>query len=77
MEVSCQLHAPAALPAGKHPVSPLHMRLDGHQSRSRPYGGKILLPRQGMEPQLIGHPACNIVYTACHLIKLRDTVSFY
>jgi hypothetical protein len=35
MEVSAQLHAPAALPSGKEPPYPLDRRLGGPQSRSR------------------------------------------
>jgi hypothetical protein len=34
MEVSGQLHAPAALPQGKRPGHPLERRLGGRQSRS-------------------------------------------
>jgi hypothetical protein len=34
MEVSGQLHAPAALPPGKSPWYPLDRRLGGPQSRS-------------------------------------------
>jgi hypothetical protein len=34
MEVSGQLHAPAALPPGKKPVVPIESRLGGPQSRS-------------------------------------------
>jgi hypothetical protein len=34
MEVSGQLHAPAALPQGKSPCCPLDRRLGGPQSRS-------------------------------------------
>jgi hypothetical protein len=34
MEVSGQLHAPAALPQGKSPRYPLDRRLDGPQNRS-------------------------------------------
>jgi hypothetical protein len=34
MEVSGQLHAPAALPPGKEPWYPLDRRLGGPQSRS-------------------------------------------
>jgi hypothetical protein len=34
MEVSGQLHAPAALPLEKSPRFPLHRGLDGPQSRS-------------------------------------------
>jgi hypothetical protein len=35
MEVSGQIHAPAALPPGKDPRYPLYKRLDGPQSQSR------------------------------------------
>jgi len=40
MEVSDQLHAPAALPPGKNPRYPLDRRLGGTQSRSG-RGGKV------------------------------------
>jgi hypothetical protein len=39
MEVSGQLHAPAALPQGNSPWYPLDKRLDGPQSRSG-HGGE-------------------------------------
>jgi len=37
MDVSGQLHVPAALPPGKEPRYPLDRRLNGPQSRSRSY----------------------------------------
>jgi hypothetical protein len=40
MEVSGQLHAPAALPHGKSPWNPLDKTLGGPQSHSRCGGGK-------------------------------------
>jgi hypothetical protein len=43
LEVSGQLHAPAALPPEKSPRYPFYRRLGGPQSRSGRYGeGKIL-----------------------------------
>jgi hypothetical protein len=38
LEVSGQLHAPAALPPGKSPRYPFYRRLGGPQSRSGRYG---------------------------------------
>jgi hypothetical protein len=51
MEVSGQLHAPAALPQGKSPRYPLDSGLDGPQSRSG-HGdeGKNSQPPPGIEP---------------------------
>jgi hypothetical protein len=43
MEVSGQLHAPAALPPGKSPWYPLDRRLGGPQSRSGRGVGQNLL----------------------------------
>jgi hypothetical protein len=43
MEVSGQLHNPAALPPGKEPLYPLERRLRGHQSRSG-HGGEEKIP---------------------------------
>jgi hypothetical protein len=40
MEVTGQLHAPAALPQGKSPGHPLDRRLGGPQSRSGHSGGE-------------------------------------
>jgi hypothetical protein len=54
MEVSCQLHAPAALPPGKEPRYPLYGRLGGPQSRSGRSGEKKnSQPLSGLEPQII------------------------
>jgi hypothetical protein len=54
MEVSGQLHAPAALSQGNGPCFPLGRRLDGPQSRSGRGGeekSSQLLP--GLEPPII------------------------
>jgi hypothetical protein len=51
MEVSGQLHAPAALPQGKSPWYPLNRRLGGSQSRSGRGGEeKNSQPPPGIEP---------------------------
>jgi hypothetical protein len=51
MEVSGQLHAPAALPQGKSPYYPLERRLGGPQSRSGLSDEeKNSHPSPGMEP---------------------------
>jgi hypothetical protein len=54
MEVSCQLHALAALPPGKSPWYPLDMRLGGPQSQSGRGGEEDnSQPLPGLEPQII------------------------
>jgi hypothetical protein len=51
VEVSGQLHAPAAFPPGKEPWYPLDRRLGGLQSRSGRGGEeKIPQPPPGIEP---------------------------
>jgi hypothetical protein len=51
MEVSGELHAPAALPQGKSPWYQLDRRLGGTQSRSGRGGEeKNSQPPSGMEP---------------------------
>jgi hypothetical protein len=51
MEVSGQLHAPAALPPGKSPWYPLDRRLSGPQSHSgRSDEEKNSQPPLGIEP---------------------------
>jgi hypothetical protein len=51
MEVSCQLHAPAALPPGKEPLVPIGWEAGGPQSRSRRGGEeKNSQPPPGIEP---------------------------
>jgi hypothetical protein len=54
VEVSHQLHAPAALPPGKSPLYPLDRRLGGPQSRSE-HGGeaKNSQPLPRFEPPII------------------------
>jgi hypothetical protein len=52
MEVGGQLHATAALPAGKSPWYPLDRRLGGNQSRSGGGGEeKNPQPLPGLEPR--------------------------
>jgi hypothetical protein len=58
MEVSGQLHAPAALLPGKEPLYPLDWRIGGPQSRSGSGGEeKNSQPAPGIEPQNSGRPA--------------------
>jgi hypothetical protein len=53
LEVSGQLHAPAALPPGKSPRYPFYRRLGGPQSRSGRYGEeKIFFTLSGLELSL-------------------------
>jgi hypothetical protein len=47
MEVSGQLHAPAALPQGNHPRYPLDRRLSGSQSLSGRFGEETNLAPAG------------------------------
>jgi hypothetical protein len=57
MEVSDQLHAPAALHQGKSPRYPLDRRLGGPQSRSEPGGEeKNSQPQPGVGPQNLDRP---------------------
>jgi hypothetical protein len=54
MEVSVQLHAPAALPAGNSHQYPLHRRLGGPQTRAgRCEEEKNLLAVPVTEPQFL------------------------
>jgi hypothetical protein len=58
MEVSGQLHAPAALPPGKEPQFPLDRRLGGPKSRSGRGGEeKNSQPQPGIEPKNPDRPA--------------------
>jgi hypothetical protein len=54
MEVSGQLHVPAALPTGKEPLIPTDRRLGGPQNQSR-LGGeeKEFHPLSGLESPII------------------------
>jgi hypothetical protein len=66
LEVSDQLHAPAALPPGKEPPVPLDRRLGGPQSRSGRHGEeKILTPTgtRNSEPSVLRFLASR--YTDC------------
>jgi hypothetical protein len=49
MEVSDQLHAPAALPPGKELLVRIGRKLDGSQGRSERHGGQKILPLPGIE----------------------------
>jgi hypothetical protein len=58
MEVSGELHVPAALPAGKEPWYPWDRKLGGHQSRSGRGGEeKNSQPPPGVEPYNPDRPA--------------------
>jgi hypothetical protein len=63
MEVSGQLHAPAALPPGKEPQVPLDRRLDGPQRRSgrRCRREKFTAP-PGIEPRSSSPGICYCTY---------------
>ena len=53
MEVSGELHVPAALPSRKEPPYPLNRRQQGLR------GGCYVLPLQGLEPPFLCYPACS------------------
>jgi hypothetical protein len=54
MEMSCQLHGPAALPPGKSPWYPFDSRLGGSQSPSGRGGEEEnTQPTPGLEPTII------------------------
>jgi hypothetical protein len=58
MEVSGQLHAPAALPPGQEPLVPIGYEAGWAQSRSGRGGEeKNSQPPPGIEPQNNDHPA--------------------
>jgi hypothetical protein len=62
MEVSGQLHAPAALPPRKNPRYPLDGRLDGPENRSgRGSEEKNSQPPPGIEPYNPDRPARGLV----------------
>jgi hypothetical protein len=57
LDVTGQLHAPAALPPGKETRYPLDRRLGGPQSRSGQYGEVKILDPIGLELRPLGRPA--------------------
>jgi hypothetical protein len=58
MKASGQLHAPAALLPGKQALVSISLELGGPQSRSERCGSQIIfLPKPGIEPQFLSHPA--------------------
>jgi hypothetical protein len=63
MEVSGQLHAPAALPPGKSPQYPFDRRLGGPQSRSGRYGEVtffLLYRDPQLPPPLVVQPVASL-----------------
>jgi hypothetical protein len=71
MEVSCQLHTPAALPQGKSTWYPLDRRLGGPQSRSGRNGDeKNSQPLPELEPSII-QPVAQCCTTELSQICLR------
>jgi hypothetical protein len=77
MEMSSQLHAPAALPSEKEPPYPLDTRLGGSQSwYGRDVEEKNSQPTPGIEPQSSDRPACSqslyrLSYSGEHNWKLE------
>jgi len=67
MEVSGQLHAPAALPPGKSPHYSLDRWLGGLQNRSGRSGKKVPYPRQKSNP---GRPARSLVTIRTEISRL-------
>jgi len=61
MEVSDQIHAPAALTLGKSPLFPLNRRLDGPQSRSGCDGKERKSFHWPCRESNPGRPACSLV----------------
>jgi hypothetical protein len=67
LEVSGQLHAPAALPPGKSPRYPFYRRFGGPQSRSGRYGEvKIFYPTGTRTP---AHPLVNKCICPCKFVE--------
>jgi hypothetical protein len=67
MEASGQLHAPASLHSLRYP---LYIWLDRSQNRSRLYEEETnFLPQSGIEPQLLGRPACNLAAITTELSR--------
>jgi hypothetical protein len=74
MEVSGQLHDPAALPQRKQPQHPLFTRLCKPQSRSGRYGEeRNILPLLRIEPRLLIRPARSLVDIPTKLSRLKET----
>jgi hypothetical protein len=74
MEVSSQLHAPAALPPGKDPLVPLDRRLDGPQSRSERGGlEKNSQPQPEIEPQNPDRPTHS---SALYRLSYHDSMNY-
>jgi hypothetical protein len=78
MEVSGQLHAPAALPRGKSPRHPLGVGLGEPQSRSGRCGEeRNVLPLPGIEHRLLARNS-SLLINACifkmsyHRTPFRD-----
>jgi hypothetical protein len=70
MELSDQLHAPAALPQGKSPWYPLNRRLGGPQSRSGHAGEeKNSHTLLGFEPPIIQPVAHRYATELSRLLK--------
>jgi hypothetical protein len=70
MEVSDQLHTPAAVLLGKGPRYPLYRRLGGSHKMSGCYGEENVLSLSVIEPQLLGCPARSLVTTHTELFRL-------
>jgi hypothetical protein len=72
MEMSGQLHVPAALPPGKEPPVRLDRRLDGPQSQSGRHGKVKILASPELELRPLGRPA-----SSQSLYRLRYPGSLY
>jgi hypothetical protein len=71
MEMSGQVHAPAALPPGKSPKYPLYTRLGGTKSRSVGHAeDKTLLALSGIELRPLGRSAHSLVVTVNELSSM-------
>jgi hypothetical protein len=73
MEVSGQVHGPAALPPGSSTRYPLYKRLGEPQDLYGYYGEeKNLLPLPEIEPRFLGRPARSLVDVPTELSPLPE-----
>jgi hypothetical protein len=75
MEVSGQLHAPAAFPLGKRPRYPLDKRLGGPLNRSGRRGQEKIFDPTGLEIRPLGRPASRYTGSLFNEYEVEVTVS--
>lgn len=71
MEISDELHAPAALPPREHSYR-WTRRLCGLRSRSERYGKRQDLPLPGIEPHLCGPSLYRLIYPGSYLASCGE-----